>query len=251
MGSRSRYSRSFSKCFANCGRQRGEPSREECKVVTPGQCNRGAGRLGVARRRLQGDWRWMQPPGLPYSKRAIARSQLPLILWVMRFAVALLFLFCDLLPQRITRLRRRVPRAHRHICTIIRTCMYARCATKRVYIPSAEQCVRVTSDRPANFRLFSPRDFFLPSVRPTNDLFSLCFFIHSPPQKVLSLSMRGLERVDLSVFVGNFANPFSWRNIFQTSGHRALPWAARIPVIRLAIKLLRLSCVWCSFLFFR
>lgn len=73
-------------------------------------------------------------------------------------------LFCDLLLQRITRLQRRhVPRA---------SYVHTR-ATKRVYILCG--AMRRETSNLANFRLFSPRDFFLPLVRPTNDLSSLFY----------------------------------------------------------------------------
>ena len=205
-----------------CKRQ---PANHRAKNVrsNPWVVQRGVGRLGVARRRLGGGLAEDAAAGVAIFKtsnssepatayfmgNAFRRRTFIFILW---FATATYYST----PASRTACTMHV---HMYICTRTYAYVYA-CATKRVYILSAEQCVRVTSGRPANFRLFSLRDFFLPSVRPTNDLFSSpsLFLLPLPHKKKFSPFQCVDSRVDLLVFAGihrNFANLLSWRNIFQ------------------------------------
>lgn len=150
-------------------------------------------------------WRWqarewrdaegMQlPPGLPYSKRAIARSQLPLILWVMRFAVALLFYFvicyCNVLLDS-SDVTYRVHRTYIRVRPSAFTSSAVQCVAKHPTLPTFASFRHAISFYPSSDRLMiSLRSF-------------TGFFLRSPDAWTRTFHFRRIT----------FAN-FSRRTIF-------------------------------------
>lgn len=96
------------------------------------------------------------PPGLPYSKRAIARSQLPLILWVMRFAVALLFYFvicyCNVLLDS-SDVTYRVHRTYIRVRPSAFTSSAVQCVAKHPTLPTFASFRHAISFYPSSDRL--------------------------------------------------------------------------------------------------
>lgn len=165
----------------------------------------------------------MRRPRSPYSKRAIARSQLPLILWVMRFTVPLFILFRDLLPQ---------PTYYSAAAD------KPRCAAKRTRVTrAATVCIRcgtmprVTSSSLNFFPLYESPIPFYSLHRPTNDLW-LSYYRFS------AYSVR---------FVAKFlANEWRsmWRNSSESYQRKILgEKLSRSSTVRLSLEISQTACV--------